>query len=111
MKTLEAAVEVGKVDPTQASNLLTVFFEPFQVNRVNESRVNGACSITEGLYPGTTAYLLESFEPNIPWTKQFLLFRKRAYRDVRHPLEGRAQQDLDNFLRRETPAPTTGAVR
>jgi predicted membrane-bound spermidine synthase len=99
MKTFDAAIAVAKADPTQASKLLQALGESFAVDYADENRRLYASVVAEQIAPATVAQFVESFEPHIPWTEQFLTYRRRAYRDAGHRLAARADLDLQEFVR------------
>jgi predicted membrane-bound spermidine synthase len=98
-KTFDAAIGVAKADPSQAPKLLQAMDEPFAACYADESRRVAACVIAKGLGPAAAAERVESFEPHVPWTEQFLEFRRQAYRDAGHRLAARADRDLQEFVR------------
>jgi len=108
MKAFDAAIAVAKADPTQAPKLLQAMGESFAVDYADENRRLYASVVAEQIGPATVAQFVESFEPYIPWTEQFLTYRRRAYRDAAHRLAAQADRDLQEFVRcaETTPAAT-----
>ena len=99
LKTFDAAIGVAKADPQQASRLLQALGKPLAANYADETRRFAACVIAEELGPGRVAEFVESFEPYVPWTKEFLGYRQHVYRDAGHRLADQADRDLREFLR------------
>ena len=99
MKTFDAAIVVAKADPRQAPKLLQAFGEPFAAYYADESRRATACVIAEGVGPAAVAQFVESFEPYVPWSEEFLSYRQQAYRDAGHRLAAQADRDLQEFVR------------
>ena len=99
MKTFDAAIGVAKADPSQVPKLLQAFREPFAAYYADEHRRATTCVIAEGLGPAAVAQCVESFEPHIPWSEQFLTYRQLAYRDAGHCLADQADRDLQEFAR------------
>jgi hypothetical protein len=99
MKTFDAAISVAKADPRQAPKMLQALGESFAVDYADENRRLYASVVAEQISPATVAQFVESFEPHIPWTEQFLTYRRRAYRDAGHRLAARADRDLQEFVR------------
>jgi hypothetical protein len=106
-KTFDAAIGLAKADPGQAAKLLQAFGEPFAACYADESRRGSACVIAEGLGPAAVAQFVESFEPHVPWTKQFLTYRRQVYRDAGHRLAAQADRDLQEFDRCAAGAPAS----
>jgi predicted membrane-bound spermidine synthase len=98
-KMFDAAVHVVKADPTKAGQLLEALSKPFAANCADESRRATTCVIAEELGPAAVARCVESFEPNVPWSEEFLTYRQRAYRDAGHRLAAQADQDAKEFAR------------
>jgi hypothetical protein len=40
---------------------------------------------------------MHSFEPNVPWDRQFLKGRRDCYRELGDPLLAKAEKDLASF--------------
>ena len=97
VKTFDAAISVAKADPAQAPMLLQAFGEPFAAFYADEYRRAAACAIAEAIDPATAAKLVESFEPHVPWTREFLSYRQQAYHDAGHRLAAAAERDLREF--------------
>jgi spermidine synthase len=99
LKTFSAAIGVAKEDPTQAPRLLQALGEPFAAYYADERRRATACVIAEALGPAPVAQVVESFEPYVPWSEEFLTYRRRAYRDAGHRLAAQADRDVQEFVR------------
>jgi predicted membrane-bound spermidine synthase len=99
MKAFDAAIAVAKADPTQAPKLLQALGQSFAVDYADENRRLYASAVAEQISSATVAQFVESFEPYIPWTEQFLTYRRRAYRDAGHRLAAQADRDLQEFFR------------
>jgi spermidine synthase len=107
VKTFDAAIRVAKADPRQAPKLLQAFGEPFAAYSADENRRATACVIAEELGPATVAQFVESFEPHVPWSEQFLTYRQQAYRNAGHRLAAQADRDLQEFIRCAANAPAS----
>jgi len=101
-KAFDAAISVAKADPRQASKLLEALEEPFAAHYADEKRRATASVVAESA-PATVAQFVESFEPYVPWTKEFLVYRQQAYRSAGHRLADRADRDLKEFVRAANP--------
>jgi spermidine synthase len=99
VKTFSAAIGVAKADPRQAPRLLQAFGEPFAAYYADERRRGTACVIAEALGPAPVAQIVESFEPHVPWSEEFLTYRRRAYHDAGHRLAAQADRELQEFFR------------
>ncbi len=98
-KTFAAAIGVAKADPKQAPKLLQAFSEPLAAYFADDARRGTACVIAERVGPATAAQFVETFEPDVPWTKRFLTYRRQIYREAGHRLAAKADRDLQDFLR------------
>jgi hypothetical protein len=96
---------VAEADPSKAPSLLQAFGEPFAAYSADESRRSTACVIAEELGPATVAQFVESFEPHLPWSEEFLTYRQQAYRNTGHRLAAQADRDLQEFRRSAGNAP------
>ena len=98
VKVFDAAIGVAKADPSQAAMLLHALAEPFAAGYADESRRATACVIAEELGPATVAQFVESFEPFVPWRKEFLTYRRQAYQNAGHRLAASAARDLQIYF-------------
>ncbi|HKD36154.1 MAG TPA: fused MFS/spermidine synthase [Pirellulales bacterium] len=96
-KTYAAAIRCAKADPRLAPQLLRAVKEPFPVALSDEERRGAACVIAEQVSPAAVANVVESFEPHVPWSKRFLDYRLKAYRDSGHRLTDQARRDVREF--------------
>jgi predicted membrane-bound spermidine synthase len=106
-KTFDAAIDVARTDPAQAPKLLQAFGQPLAVSYADENRRLTASVIAGAVGPAPVAQLVESFEPDVPWTESFLTFRRQAYQDAAHRLAARADRDLQEFARAAAEAPAS----
>jgi spermidine synthase len=98
-KMFDAAVQVAKANPGKSARLLDALSEPFAANCADESRRATACVLAERVGPVAVARYVESFEPNVPWTDEFLTYRQRIYREAGHRLAAQADRDSREFAR------------
>jgi spermidine synthase len=106
-KTFGATIGVARADADLAARLLQAFDEPFAAYFADENRRATACVIAEKLSPAKVAPFVESFEPHVPWSEQFLNYRRQVYRDVGHRLAAQADRDLQEFVRGAANAPSS----
>jgi hypothetical protein len=55
--------------------------------------------------PEETLGLLESYEPNVPWVREFLEVRADVYGKLGNPLAAKARADLARFIKNELTQP------
>jgi hypothetical protein len=84
------------------------FLEPFAAAQAEDRRrfllTNSAKRLEKGgCGPRTIAALLQ-FEPDTPWTLDYLKIRARCYGQVGHPLAALAKTELESFVAREPEA-------
>jgi predicted membrane-bound spermidine synthase len=101
-KALNAAIGVVKADHGQASVVLQALREPFAAYNADECRRASACVVAEALGPAAVVPFVESFEPHVPWSEQYLTYRQHAYQAAGHSLAAQADRDLQEFHRRTT---------
>lgn len=98
------AVAVAEADPAQAPRLYAALREPFAVYAYEETRLSAALAVARSVGPQALLEAVLAYEPHVPWTKDFLTLRLRIYEASRHPLGGRAREDLEAFRRQEAEA-------
>ena len=96
---LRMAVEIAQISPDKAPRLLATLSQPFAAEATKSGRVKAASFIAAGLGPSESLPLLESYEPHIPWAREFLIWRRDTYLATDHPLAARASADLEEFER------------
>jgi predicted membrane-bound spermidine synthase len=118
-RSYEVAQWVAAQDPS--GNIALRFFraleQPFSVYVFDEDRRKAfaliAAQADRGRPGKYTQQAMHSFEPNIPWDRQFLKVRRDCYRELGDPLLAKAEADLSRFIESEaqpvdaqsTPAP------
>jgi spermidine synthase len=92
-----------------AGPLLDALSEPFAVNALNVPRLAQAAELTRNANFGVRCVApIGQFEPNPLWNYGFLTLRRDCYRAANDPRLEIAQNDLEEFLRRE-PASLIGS--
>lgn len=80
------------------AQLVEVLMHPFAVYMDEETRTSALLSTAAIIDDATFAAALAQFEPNVPWTFEFLTQRAIAYTALGHALAGRAHADLRDYL-------------
>ena len=103
---MERALKLGQTiaaqEPALAPVLLEGMSQPFAAMVFEEYRMELLVDLASHIGFETAAEHIESFEPNVLWTEEFLKFRALCYEAVDHPLAARAQRDLDIYRRNST---------
>lgn len=88
-------------DPKLALRMYEALKQRFAVYKYRELRRTAAyhCAAIAG--PEPLAEAVYTFEPKVPWTKSFLVFRLQAYTAVNHPLAPLAKAELEEYLAHE----------
>lgn len=106
-KSFDIAHYLASTDPSGAVavRLFRALEQPFSVYAFEEDRRKTLPLIgvladrrTPGEY---TRKAIESFEPNIPWDRQFLQVRRDCYRALGDPRAAQAERDLAKFMQAE----------
>ena len=97
-----------------AARLFEILDVPFSVHAFDEDRrktLNLIAFFADGRKPGEyTRRSIASFEPNVPWDRQFLQMRRDCYRALGDPRLAAAEKDLAKFLAAE-PQPFDPAIK
>lgn len=110
-RTLNRAVELGRVDRVHGERMFAVLEKPFAVRLLNEQRLESRLALAEqlGEHPRCLDLLAER-EPFVPWNRRFLEWRRSCYRTFGGDV-ARADRDLLDFLAEEPETllrPTSG---
>jgi spermidine synthase len=115
-RAVEMATAMAAQDATgeTARRLDRAFAEPFSVTLLDQKRLEARALLAEVMEAGpqcgaATLQALQSFEPNVPWRRQFLARRADCYAQTHDPRAARAAADLQEFLAAE-PVPLRDAV-
>jgi spermidine synthase len=106
--TFDVAVDVARLDPSQAIGIFQALSKPFAVYAYEERRLLAAHIVATRVGPSAVVETLQAFEPHVPWNEEFLANRLRIYAATEHPLRERARKDLAVF-RKYANAPTPQA--
>lgn len=94
---LDCSMFVGRTDPRLAAELYLALQKPFALSCLDVSRRHIACWLAAHCQPVAAAEMIESFEPNIIWTRGFLELRCKVYTATKRPLAAAAARDLEEF--------------
>jgi spermidine synthase len=96
---LDVAVQLVGQHPALAPRVATALHEEFALRALNEVRgeILLLIATTQPLDP-SCAKLLADYEPNVPWSKDWLSFREHCYGLTRDPREPLAERELERFL-------------
>ena len=100
--SLRMAVEIARNSPDKAPGLLAALSQPFAVAATKAGRLKAACFIATAGPPEVAIPLLEAHEPHVPWSREFLAWRRDVYLAVGHPHAAKAAAELDEFERQDT---------
>jgi hypothetical protein len=100
-QALLISVPIAKADPAAAQRLYALLSRPFASRRFHYPRLVTQALIAEHLGPETVVEAMATFEPEVPWIRQLLESRAKAYNAVNHPLASRAEHELQLFRRNE----------
>ncbi len=88
--------------PSAANVLLDALAEPFAVHALNVQRLAVSAELSRSVdFAGRCVATVAPFEPHPLWNQPFLVLRRDCYRAANDPRMIMAQQDLDEFTRRE----------
>lgn len=96
---LPLAKKLLEDDPQFAQQLFDQLKEPLAGRRLDQQRQLLRLMAAEPLGDAEFIEAMTPLEPHPPWTEKLLAQRLKAYQQSKHPFAGRAQQDLDQFLR------------
>jgi predicted membrane-bound spermidine synthase len=106
--TFPVAVYVASRDKALALRLYHALEKPFAVNLAEDERRKALAYVGSVLdhdgYSDYTRNVIATFEPEVPWERDFLQTRRDCYRALSDPRATEAARDLDRFLAAE-PAP------
>lgn len=109
LASLNLVAQIATRHLTAAGPLLDALAEPFAVNALNVPRLTQAAELTRSVNFSTRCVApIGQFEPNPLWNYGFLTLRRDCYRAANDPRLDLAQNDLEEFLRRE-PASLVGS--
>jgi spermidine synthase len=109
LASLSLVAQIAARHLSAAGPLLDALAEPFAVNALNVPRLTQAAELTRSVNFGVRCVApIGQFEPNPLWNYGFLTLRRDCYRAANDPRLELAQNDLEEFLRRE-PASLTGS--
>lgn len=116
LRTLYLAAEAARRRPQAIRRLFGVLSVPFAVRMMDESRASALVSLARELPPGREcARALSLFEPDVPWSADFLSFRLGCYQTLGMGLAADAQKDLRRFMQQNpaqfSPLLTEGRVQ
>jgi hypothetical protein len=89
------SIQISKADPGAARRFYTQLSRPFASRRFHYPRLVTQAMIAEYLGPETVVEAMAQFEPDVPWIRRLLEARAKAYKAVNHPLQRRAERDLE----------------
>jgi spermidine synthase len=106
-RSYEVAQWVAAQDPSGAVALrfFRALEQPFSVYVFDEDRRKAfaliAAQADRGRPGKYTQQAMHTFEPNVPWDRQFLKVRRDCYRETGDPLLAKAEADLARFIEAE----------
>jgi hypothetical protein len=86
-------------NPEFARRLFDVLEEPLAGRRMEQQRQLLRLMASEPLGDAEFIEAMTPLEPHPPWTEKLLTHRFNVYERAKHPLAGRAHEDLHQFLR------------
>jgi len=99
LRTMHLAIEAAWVRPAEMRRLFTTLSLPFAVHMMDEARAAALVTLAKVMPAGSACLrALAYFEPDVPWSADFLSFRAQCYLSTGSDLALRAQQDLRTFL-------------
>jgi spermidine synthase len=101
-RILDVATQVAAHDKRTGEQLYAALREPFSVRVLDGERTMQALQIAAKVdFKRLCAAALLPFEPNVPWTREFLSGRSRCYRTTGDARATQAEADFVRFLRNE----------
>ncbi len=102
LASLNLVAQIAARQLTAAGPLLDALAEPFAVKALNVPRLTQAAELTRSVnFSARCVGPIGQFEPNPLWSYGFLTLRRDCYRAANDPRLELAQNDLEEFLRRE----------
>ena len=99
---LDLAENLARDRPDLAPRLFAALDAPFSVYVLDVARLGALLRVAQVLPLATSCRTaLEPLEAHIPWSLEILLYRRNCYEATGDPRAGRADADLDEFLRNE----------
>lgn len=95
------AVEIARAHPDGAARLLAALSQPFAVEASKGGRLKASCFIAAATGAPEALSLIESYEPHVPWAREFLSWRRDIYLAAGHPLAAKAASELEEFERND----------
>lgn len=93
--------------PPQACALLFHALEkPFVLSVLDQERLITRVQVSRRLPPGDRVIAADAWGRWAPWSREYLEFRRDAYKDAGDPRLAAAEADLDQFTRDAVPPPT-----
>jgi len=92
------AQEIALRAPRLADRLYSALAEPFAVRVFDSAREELAFAIALRTHGPACVAAASVFEPDVPWTIDFLRARHECYRATHDPRAGAAERDLRDFL-------------
>ena len=97
-RSLQLARDIAKRDNTTAKTLAEAIKEPFAVLIFNEERRKTAFTMASCAGFAYALPFVESFEPNVLWTPEFLAYRADCYKAENHPFAALAANQFNDCL-------------
>jgi spermidine synthase len=102
---LDVTLELAAQHPEMGPRIAAALHDEFALRSLNEVRVEVLFLIaSREPIDASCAAFLGPYEPEVPWSKDWLTFRQRCYALVGGGLQGLADRELQRFLAAE-PAP------
>ncbi len=95
---LDFALAVAGTSPQAAARVYEAIKQPFALHALEERRGEVVVAVASRLPPETCAEAVASFEPHVPWTRDYLALRASCYAATGHPGAGDAQDDFDEYM-------------
>jgi len=100
-RSLKDASALAAQDKTLAPRLLQAIREPFAVYILNDERIFSMVSIAARIGLSASVAAIQAYEPNVPWSREFLIRRLEWYQAANDPKAAIARRDLEEFLQYE----------
>jgi spermidine synthase len=104
-QALTLAAALGRNNPGRAGRLFDALRQPFSVKALDETRLLTAATLTTQFdFRGRCKEPIGAFEPDVPWTADFLILRRDCYQASGDARLEAAVHDLNAFAAQQ-PAP------
>lgn len=98
-RALKVAIRIAQMDPSLASRMIDLLAQPFAVEMIRGERLGAAIQIAMGTGSlHRCVDVLAPLEPNTPWGRPWLQYRRDCYRGVGDPRASLAEAEAARLL-------------